>query len=134
MAEFTRISRGFKDISLSFVPHPVTNDLPVLKNERAITRSVRNIVETLPGEKFFNPFFGSDVRGLLFELVDFGTASAIEDQILSSLRNYEPRIDDVTVQVDPRPDLNDFEVTVSYTIIGEDIPPQTYTFILEATR
>lgn len=134
MAEVTRISRGFKDISLSFVPHPVTNDLPVLKNERAITRSVRNIVETLPGEKFFNPFFGSDVRGLLFELVDFGTASAIEDQILSSLRNYEPRIDDVTVQVDPRPDLNDFEVTVSYTIIGEDIPPQTYTFILEATR
>ncbi|WP_438964754.1 GPW/gp25 family protein [Winogradskyella sp.] len=134
MAQVTRISRGFKDISLSFVPHPVTNDLPVLKNERAITRSVRNIVETLPGEKFFNPFFGSDVRGLLFELVDFGTASAIEDQILSSLRNYEPRIDDVTVQVDPRPDLNDFEVTVSYTIIGEDIPPQTYTFILEATR
>jgi phage baseplate assembly protein W len=134
MAEVTRISRGFKDISLSFVPHPVTNDLPVLLNERAINRSARNIVETLPGEKFFDSFFGSDVRGLLFELIDFGTATAIEDQILTSLQNYEPRIDDVTVQVDPRPDLNDFEVTITYRIIGEEIPPQTYSFILEATR
>ena len=53
----TRISRSFKDISLSFEPHPVTKDLPVLKNERAIVRSVRNIVETIPTEKFFNPIF-----------------------------------------------------------------------------
>ena len=57
----TRISRSFKDISLSFEPHPVTKDLPVLKNERAIIRSVRNIVETIPTEKFFNSVFGSDV-------------------------------------------------------------------------
>lgn len=134
MAQVTRISRAFKDISLSFQPHPVTNDLPVLKNERAINRSVRNIVETQPGEKFFNLFFGSDVRGLLFELIDFGTASEIQAQILNSLRNYEPRIDRINVQVNPRPDLNDFEVTISYNIIGQEIPPQTYTFILEATR
>lgn len=134
MAQVTRISRAFKDISLSFQPHPVTNDLPVLKNERAINRSVRNIVETQPGEKFFNLFFGSDVRGLLFELIDFGTASEIQAQILNSLRNYEPRIDRIKVQVNPRPDLNDFEVTISYNIIGQEIPPQTYTFILEATR
>ena len=56
-----RVSRTFKDISLSFSPHPVTKDLPILKNERAISRSVRNIVETIPTEKFFNPDFGSDV-------------------------------------------------------------------------
>lgn len=134
MAEVTRISRSFKDISLSFQPHPVTGDLPVIKNERAINRSVRNIVETQPGEKFFNPLFGSDVRGLLFELIDFGTADLIEQQILVSLTNFEPRIDDVEVLVEPRPDLNEFEVTVSYTIIGQPFPAQTYTFILEATR
>jgi len=134
MAQITRISRAFKDISLSFQPHPVTGDLPILRNERAINRSVRNIVETQPGEKFFQLDFGSDVRGLLFELIDFGTASEIQAQILNSLRNYEPRIDQVTVQVDPRPDLNDFEVTVSYNIIGQEFPSQTYTFILEATR
>ena len=57
----TRISRAFKDISLSFEPHPVTKDLPILKNENAIRRSVRNIVETIPNEKFFNSSFGSDV-------------------------------------------------------------------------
>ncbi len=134
MAEVTRISRAFKDISLSFQPHPVTGDLPVLKNERAIMRSVRNIVETIPGEKFFNPDFGSDVRSQLFELVDFGTAENVRIQIQESISAYEPRVDSLKVFVDPRPDTNEFEVTVNYNIIGQAFPTQTYTFILEATR
>jgi len=134
MAEITRISRAFKDISLSFQPHPVTGDLPILKNERAIAKSVRNIVQTAPGEKFFNLDFGSSVRDQLFELVDFGNASIIEEEILQSLTNYEPRISDVTVLVEPRPDRNEFEVTVTYDIVGQDFPTQSYTFILEATR
>lgn len=134
MAEVTRISRAFKDISLSFKPHPVTGDIPVLKNERAINKSVQNIVETIPGEKFFNPNFGSDIRGMLFELVDFGTSAIIEEQILTSINNYEPRVNNVKVSVNPQPDLNNFEVTVSYDIIGQPFPSQTFTFILEATR
>ena len=134
MAEVTRISRTFKDISLSFQPHPVTGDLPVLKNERAINKSVKNIVQTIPGEKFFDPNFGSDVRSQLFELVDFGTADLIEQQILVALENYEPRIEQVQVEVDPQPDKNEFNVTVIYEIIGQEFPSQTYSFILEATR
>ena len=134
MAEITRISRSFKDISLSFQPHPVTGDLPVLKNERAINKSVRNIVQTIPGEKFFDPNFGSDVRSQLFEIVDFGTADLIEQQILVALENYEPRVERVQVEVDPQPDRNEFNVTVIYEIIGQEFPTQTYSFILEATR
>ena len=129
-----RISRTFKDISLSFVPHPVTNDLPVLKNEAAIRRSVRNIVQTIPTEKFFNPLFGSDVRGSLFEFVDFGTASVISDQIQISVENFEPRVDDLRVEVLPLPDQNQFEVTVIFNIIGQEFPTQEYSFLLEATR
>ena len=134
MAEVTRISRSFKDISLSFQPHPVTGDLPVLKNERAINKSVQNIVQTQLGERFFQPNYGSDVRGQLFELVDFGTASDIEDQILTSLENFEPRIESVQVEVEPLPDTNEFNVTVIYDIIGQEFPRQTYSFVLEATR
>ncbi len=134
MAEVTRISRTFKDISLSFLPHPVTGDLPVLKNERAINKSVRNIVQTIPGEKIFDNDFGSDVRGQLFELVDFANASIIEEQIITSLNNYEPRIDNVRAEVLPLPDTNEFEVTVIYDIIGQAFPTQSYSFILEATR
>ena len=130
----TRISRSFKDISLSFVPHPVTKDLPVLKNERAIARSVRNIVETIPTEKFFNSLFGSDVYRSLFEFVDFGTATIIQDQIKTSLKNFERRINNVRVEVDPRPDDNNFEVTVIFDIIGQEFPTQEFSFILEATR
>lgn len=130
----TRISRAFKDISLSFEPHPVTKDLPILKNERAIIRSVRNIVETIPTERFFNPDFGSDVRSSLFGIIDFATSSIIEDQIKTSITLYEPRVENVQVNVNPEYDDNSLEVTVIFDIIGQDFPTQEFTFILEATR
>ena len=133
MAE-QRISRSFKDISLSFVPHPVTKDLQVLKNENAIRRSVRNIVETIPTERFFNSLLGSDVRSSLFEFVDFGTASVIQSQILVAIENFEPRVENVFVEVDPQPDENTFNVTVIFDIIVQEFPTQEYTFLLEAAR
>ena len=129
-----RISRVFKDISLSFTPHPVTKDLTILKNENAIKRSVRNLIQTIPTERFFNPTLGSEVRESLFDFVDFGTASAIQNQIEITLENFEPRIDNVSVEVEPRPDTNEFEVTVFFNIVGQDIPTQEFTFMLEATR
>ena len=130
-----RISRSFKDINLSFSPHPVTKDLTVLRNENAIKRSVRNIVQTIPTEKFFNSVLGSDVRDLLFDnFIDFGTASAIEDQIKISIENFEPRVDNLEVNVEPRPDQNEFEVNVIFDIIGQEFPTQDFTFILQATR
>jgi len=129
-----RISRSFKDISLSFEPHPVTRDLQILKNETAIRRSVRNIVETIPTEKFFNSIFGSDVRSSLFEFVDFGTASIIQNQIEIAVTNFEPRIENLRVEVEPNPDSNSFDVTVIFDVIGQEFPTQEYTFLLEATR
>ena len=129
-----RISRAFKDISLSFDRHPVTNDILVLKNADAIKKSVRNIVQTIPSERFFNPIFGSEVKNSLFEFVDFGTASLLENQILIAIENYEPRVDNVQVDVDPRADQNAFEITISFNIVGQEVPPQQFSFILEATR
>ena len=129
-----RVSRSFKDISLSFDPHPVTKDLPVLRNERAITRSVRNLVQTIPGERFFNPILGSGVRRLLFDFVDIATADSIEEEILTTISNFETRVTNVKVQVNPRPDRNNFDVTVLFDIIGQSLPTQEFSFILEATR
>ena len=129
-----RISRAFKDISLSFEPHPVTKDLQILKNENAIRRSVRNIVETIPTERFFNSLLGSDVRSSLFEFVDFGTASTIQDQIQVAIENFEERVENLFVEVDPVPDDNTFNVTVIFDIIGQEFPTQEYSFLLEATR
>lgn len=130
----TRISRSFKDISLSFDVHPVTQDITSLTNERAIIRSIRNLIQTIPNERFFNPDLGSNVRSSLFDFVDFGTASVIRDQILNTISNYEPRVRNVDVEVLPRPDLNEFEVTVIFDIIGQEIPTQQFSFILEAAR
>ena len=134
----TRISRAFKDISLSFKRHPVTNDIGVLKNADAIKRYVRNLVQTIPNERFFNSTLWSDVRDSLFEntpgFIDFGTASIIERQIQTTIENFEPRIDNLEVNVDPRPDTNEFEVNVIFDIIGQAFPAQEFSFILKATR
>jgi len=130
----TRISKSFKDISLSFKPHPVTKDLQILKNENAIRRAVRNLVETIPSERFFQPELGTNVTGLLFDFVDYGTASAIETQIYEVIYAYEPRVDNVAVTVEPRADQNEFEITVSFDIVGQAVSAQEFTFILEATR
>ena len=129
-----RKSRAFKDISLSFSPHPVTKDLPVLLNERAITRSVRNLVETIPSERFFDSLIGSDIRGSLFENFSPAINVIISDQIKESISNYEPRVDNVEVEVNSTPDLNTLEVTVLFDIVGEEFPTQSFTFLLEPTR
>jgi phage baseplate assembly protein W len=130
----TRISRKFKDISLSFDMHPVTKDILVLTDENAIKRSIRNIVQTVPSEKFFNSTFGSDIKTTLFEFIDFGTASLLQKQVEIAINNYESRVNKVKVEVIPRPDDNAFEINVFFDIIGQDFPSQTFNYILEATR
>ncbi len=130
----TRKSRAFKDISLSFSPHPVTKDLPVLLNERAIVRSVRNLVETIPTERFFNPNLGTDIRDSLFENFSRHTVHIIEDQVRNTVRNFEPRVGDIGVEVTAKPDDNTYEVKVLFDIVGLNVPTQTFNFILEPTR
>ena len=119
-----RVSRAFKDISFAFDPHPVTKDLPVLINQRAIIRSVRNLVETIPTERFFNSTLGTDIRGSLFEFIDYGTATVIQDQIKNTVEFYEDRIENLKIEVDPQPDRNSFDVKVFFDIVGSDFPPQ----------
>ena len=130
----TRNSKAFKDISLTFVPHPVTKDLPVLINERAIVRSVRNLVETIPTERFFNSLIGTDIRGSLFENFSRNTAIIIEDQVRETVNNFEPRVDNVNVEVNSSVDTNTLDVKVLFDIVGLEAPTQSFTFILEPTR
>ena len=130
----TRNSKAFKDISLTFVPHPVTKDLPVLINERAIVRSVRNLVETIPTERFFNSLLGTDIRGSLFENFSLNTAIIIEDQVRETINNFEPRVDNVRVEVNASVDTNTLDVKVLFDIVGLEAPTQSFTFILEPTR
>ena len=129
-----RKSRGFKDISLSFLPHPVTNDLPILLNERAIVRSVRNIVETIPTEKYFDSLFGTDVRDSLFENFTNSTVTILTDQIRTNILNYEPRVENINVEVNGKPDLNVIEIVIFFDISGLDVPTQSFSFIVEPTR
>ena len=119
---------------MSFSPHPVTRDLPVLLNERAIVRSVRNLVETIPTERFFNSLLGTDIRDSLFESFSASTVTIIEDQVRETIRNFEPRVGELSIEVDGRPDQNELEVKVIFDIVGLQVPTQSFTFLLEPTR
>ena len=127
-------SQRFKDISLSFEPHPVTKDLPILANERAIVRSVRNLVETIPTERFFNSNLGSDIRDMLFDNFAGSSVMIIEDMIRTTIRNFEPRVGDIGVEVNASPDSNTVTIKVLFDIIGLEAPVQSFDFILEPTR
>ena len=129
-----RVSKSFKDLSMSFKFNPLSGDLIALKNENAIARAVRNIVLTTPGEKFFDPDFGSSVSEILFENVDEITAISIEDEIKSSLRNYEHRVELINLTLNPNFDENQFDVLISYRIVGIDIPPSELEFALLPSR
>ena len=129
-----RVSPGFKDVSMSFQVNPLNSDLIGLKNENAIARSVRNIVFTLPGEKFFDENFGSRISATLFENIDDISAGLINDEIRQSINRYEPRVELIDVEVSPAFDNNSFDVLIVYDIIGADAPPQELQFALQSTR
>ena len=119
---------------MSFDTNPLNNDLIGLKDSSAIARSIRNIVFTQPGEKFFEPDFGSRVSESLFENVDEVSALTIRDEVRSSIINYEPRVKLIEVIVRPNPDENEMNVTITYEITGVDIPPQQLDFVLLPSR
>lgn len=129
-----KISRGFKDISLSFKRHPVTNDITILKNEDAIKRSVQNLVRTISGEVFFNSLIGSRVTESLFELANSTFLDPIKTEIETTLLNYEPRVRLDRVDVSVLPDENSLNITIIYDIVGLEFPTQNITFVLQPTR
>ena len=129
-----RISRGFKDISMTFQSNPLNNDLIALKDANAIGRSVRNIIMTIPGERFFQPSFGSGINRVLFNNMDEISASILEDEIKNAIMNYEPRVELRSVRVQPDFDTNNFNSVITYSIIGADIPSQQLQFALQSAR
>ena len=129
-----RVKQEFKDISMSFETNPLNDDLIALKNSSAIARSIRNIVFTQPGEKFFNPDFGSRITESLFENMDEVSALAIRDEIENSIKNFEPRVNVQEVRVVPDFTNNEMNATIVYEIVGIDVPPQQLDFVLLPTR
>ena len=129
-----RISKSFKDISMSFKINPINYDLIAIKNETAIARSIRNLILTSSGERFFQQSLGSGVQKYLFENVDEITSSVLEDTIRNVIDLYEPRVKLNTAKVVPNYDSYEFEVTLEYEIIGIDLRQQQLAFALQPSR
>ena len=129
-----RVSQGFKDISMTFQSNPLNDDLIAIKNENAIARSLRNIVFTLPGEKFFDESFGSRITESLFDNIDEITASVIVDEISESIERNEPRVVLKNVKAYPDYENNGFDVIIVYDIVGSEVPRQELQFVLQSSR
>ena len=129
-----RVKQQYKDVSMSFKSNPLNDDLIGLKNESAIARSIRNIVFPLPGEKFFNPDFGSKITNSLFENIDEISAITIREEIEYSIRTFEPRVKLLDVSSIPNYDNNEYNVVITYQIIGAEVSPQQLEFVLLPSR
>ncbi len=119
---------------MSFQYNPLNHDIIAIKNEPAIARSLRNLVLTAPGERFFNEELGSRVNKLLFENLDDITASSIKDEIENTIKNYEPRVKLLSTKVSANPAAYEFDVVITYEIIGIDAQAQQLSFALQPAR
>ncbi len=129
-----RVSKGFKDISMSFKVSPLTYDLIANKNETAIARSIRNLILTFPGERPFNPELGSQVSRLLFQPMDDITTVSIREQIENTINNFEPRVNLRQVIVQPNFDIGEYDISIRYDIVGVEASTQQLSFALQQTR
>ena len=129
-----KISRAFKDISLSFTPHPVTNDVTVLRNEDAIKKSVVNLCRTRINERFFNELLGTSIEDSLFETNLNDISSFIEKEIETLIKNFEPRVLLRNVIVESLIDSYELQIRIEYEITGLPFPTQNIEFLLQPTR
>jgi|TARA_B100001057_G_scaffold492838_1_gene586082 phage baseplate assembly protein W len=126
------LSRGFKDLAISFEANPNTNDFAAVTNENAIKQSIRNLVLTSFGERPFQPNIGSKVRGLLFEPFDVFMSEDLKDEITNTIERLEPRVELVDIEVTLSDDEHSIDIAIEYAIVGQ---PQTQVveFLLERT-
>lgn len=110
----------YADLDLTFNPNPMTGDINPVKDIEAIKRSVQNLILTNYQERPFQPEIGSGVRGLLFELADPITTHSIEQAIRRTIKNFEPRVSVLGVQVSDDLDNNTYNVTIAFQLIASE--------------
>ena len=130
----SRNAQVYKDLNLNFTKHPIKKDLVPLSNAAAVKRSVRNLVQYGHFEKPFHPEIGSGVRDLLFENMTPFTANTLARKIEDVITNFEPRALLAGVEVIPRFDNNQYEVTVEFYIQNAPAELQDLSFTLERIR
>ena len=124
----------FKDLSVTFKKHPVTDDLVQVKDKAAIVQAIQGILLTRKGERPFQPEFGCDVQNMLFEPLDYASAGTIKQEIRETIDRYEPRVTVTKLDCTPDFDNNGYNVEMLYTIVGREDVPVGIEFILERTR
>lgn len=133
MAAINITTRTYKDLDLSLTRHPVTNDVTRRTGNAAIIGALKNLIQTNFYEKPFQPFFGSNLRRLLFEDVSIVTADSIRVELENNIKNFEPRVGIDAIRVQANPEENGYNVTLRFFINNLEAPV-TLTMFLEKVR
>ncbi len=120
----------YLDIDLTFNKRP-SGDLYKKRDAAAVKQSIKNLLLTDFYEKPFQPFFGANLRAMLFELADDDTEDEVEENIRTAINKYEPRAEVLTISVNVLPDQNDMRVSVYFKIISTQ---ETVTFTTNLSR
>ena len=124
-----RSNRIYKDLNMSFTKNPATKDVARLFDIQAIKRSVKNIILTNKYERPFNPDFGCNLRGFLFENITEPLLVIIKDRVAMAIEKYEPRVSVEDVIVKNSSDPNGIRISVSFLINGVEAPVTVSTFL-----
>lgn len=118
-AIITTRNRLYKDIDLAFEARP-SGDIYKKQDAAAVRQAVKNLILTNFGEKPFDPTYGGNIQGLLFELADDATAEDIDINIRQAIEKYEPRARVLQTAVTVYPDRNDVFVSIQFQIVNTD--------------
>ena len=119
MAQIARPAT-YKDLDFSFKQNPNTNDVGIKKDNAAVIQSCLNILRTNHGERPFDYNFGANLRAYLFENMTNITAANMATNIKVALKNYEPRIEVLNVNIQATASENDIFITVTGRVISNN--------------
>lgn len=124
----------YSDFTINMDRNPVTNILQKVVNEQAVKNSIRQLILTNIGERPCQPYLGSKIQSLLFDIVDQVTTDLLITTITETIQNHEPRCTLEKVDVIPNEDQEEYRVTIEFSLINT--PGKTYalTEILRRIR
>jgi len=112
----------YSDFMTNFNAHPNTGMLLKRTNVEAVKRSLRNLLSTDKGERFFAPEFGGDIKKYLFEPADSITKENLKVSIGETIKRYEPRALVDTVNIALSNDEQTYIIDIIFRVINNPDP------------
>lgn len=125
----------YKDFPSSMKMNPVTNDISVITDEKAVAEAMRNLIMTNRGERLFQPNLGGNVQRFLFENNSNPAILKLLKEMITDtiVRSEGKRVELIDVEVYGDVDSHGIEVKILYYIRNSE-EVQVVNILLERTK